>query len=304
MIKKPLENRLGLAGKNVVVLGVADESSIAWGIARAFASHGARVTIGYQQKFFSRVRLLLKQWPDVSGCRCDVLNEGELTSFFAPFQSAGIDVLVHSIAYAPPEAFTRDPSQVGMEAVAQTMDITALSLLRVIRVAKPAFRPWSSVMAMSFQAASRAFPAYGMMGVAKSALESIIRYLALELGRNRVRVNAISPGAVETLASYGEVLAITSDSEAVKNIRGNLVKDTMAAGDREVPGGSKTRSLEWVQAVEKQLRQTLAARCAIEETVCQEDVAGCALFLGSQLSAKITGQVIHVDAGLSSSLIM
>jgi len=301
---EPLEDRLGLAGKNVVVLGVADESSIAWGIATAFASHGARVTIGYQQKFFSRVRLLLKQRPDVSGSRCDVLNQGELASFFAPFQETGMDILVHSIAYAPPEAFTRDPSEVGTAVLDQTMDITALSLLRVIRVAKPALRPWSSVMAMSFQAASRAFPVYGMMGVAKSALESIIRYLAVELGQDRIRVNAISPGPVETLASYGEVLAITSDSRAIENIRGSLVKDTIAAGDREVPGGSETRSLEWVQAVERHLRKTVAAICPIEDSISPEDVAGCALFLGSRLSAKITGQVIHVDAGLSSSLII
>jgi len=298
------EDRLGLAGKSVVVLGVADESSIAWGIAGAFAAHGARVTIGYQQRFFSRVRLLLKQYPNVSGFRCDVLKEEELTSFFEPFRDGGIDVLVHSIAYAPPEAFTRDASEVGMEALAQTVDITALSLLRVIRFAKPGLRPWSSVVAMSFQAATRAFPPYGMMGVAKSALESIVRYLAIELGKDRIRVNAISPGPVETLAAYGEILAISTNPEAVEKIRGKLVKDVMEAGDREIGSSAEAHSVEWVQAVEKQLRQNFAARSPIEETICKEDVAGCALFLGSRLSTKITGQVIHVDAGFSSSMII
>jgi enoyl-[acyl-carrier protein] reductase I len=159
-------------------------------------------------------------------------------------------------------------------------------------------------MAMSFQAAARAFPGYGMMGVAKSALESIIRYLALELGKGRIRINAISPGPVDTLAAYGEILAVSSDPDAIANMRGNLIRDVIAAADRAVAGNSETRSPEWLQAAERQLRQTFAARCAIEETVSKEDIAGCALFLGSRLSTKITGQVIHVDAGLSSSLII
>ena len=192
----------------------------------------------------------------------------------------------------------------GTAAIDQTVDISATSLLRVIRVAKPALRPWSSVMAMSFQAANRAFPAYGLMGVAKSALESVVRYLALELGRNRIRVNAISPGPIETLSSYGEVLAISSDAEAVKRFRGDLVEASIRHADEQVTGRAETRSLEWLQAVESHVKRTIAARSAIEEPVCKEDVAGCALFLGSRLSSKITGQVIHVDAGLSSCLIV
>jgi len=300
----PLDDRLGLTGKKVVVLGVADESSIAWGIARAFAAHGARVTIGYQQRFFSRVRLLLKDCPEISGARCDVLNQEELAAFFAPFQSSAIDILVHSIAYAPAEVFTRPPSEVEVAALDQMMDISAVSLLRVIRVAKLALRPWSSVMTMSFQAAGRAFPAYGLMGVAKSALESLVRYLALELGKDRIRVNAISPGPVETLAAYGEMLAISNDAEAVERIRGDLVKGAFREANEQVAGRAEPRGLEWLQAVETHVRRTFAVRSAIEESVSKEDVAGCALFLGSRLSTKITGQVIHVDAGLSSSFIV
>ena len=300
----PLDDRLGLTGKNVVVLGVADESSIAWGIAKAFAANGARVSIGYQQKFFSRVRMLLKDCPEISGGRCDVLNQEELDSFFAPLQPVGIDVLVHSIAYAPPEVFTRLPSEVGVAALEQTMDTSAVSLLRVIRVAKPALRPWSSIMALSFQGASRAFPVYGLMGVAKSALESIVRYLALELGKDRIRVNAISPGPVETLAAFAEMLAISNDAEAVERMRGDLVKDAFREADTRVAGRAERGSLEWLQAVENKVRRTFAVRSAIEEPVSKEDVAGCALFLGSRLSSKITGQVIHVDAGLSSSFIV
>ena len=101
---------MGLEGKNVVVLGVADESSLAWAIAKRFAEHGAHVFIGYQQKFFSRVRLLLLQNPGVQGDRCDILNDEELTNFFARFESNPLDVLVHAIAYAPNELFTEPAS--------------------------------------------------------------------------------------------------------------------------------------------------------------------------------------------------
>ncbi|RPI23476.1 MAG: SDR family oxidoreductase [Acidobacteria bacterium] len=298
------DDLLALAGRNVVVLGVADESSIAWGIARAFSAHQARVTIGYQQRFFSRVRLLLKEYPEIRGSRCDVLNEAELSAFFAPFREDPIDVLVHSIASAPAEAFTRNPSEVSLEALDSTINVSALSLLRVVQFAKPSLRPWSSVVTLSFQAASRAFPPYGMMGVAKAALESIVRYLALELGRDRIRVNAISPAPLETLSAYGEMMAISGDPDALGKIRGNLISNAFAEADQKTAGSRDTRGIEWLQAVGSHVRRAWALQSPIEEPVTKEDVAGCALFLGSQLSAKITGQVIHVDSGFSSSCIV
>src|SRR5436305_5279935 len=104
-------------GKNVVVLGVADESSIAWGIAKAFADHGGRVYIGYQQKFFSRVRLLMLENPKIQGDRCDVLRDEEMSAFFARFRQDPIDVLVHAIAFAPPEMFTAPASSVSLDAL-------------------------------------------------------------------------------------------------------------------------------------------------------------------------------------------
>lgn len=298
------DDLLGLAGKSVIVLGVADESSIAWGIARAFAAHGARVTIGYQQKFFSRVRMLLKDRPEIAGSRCDVLNEEELGSFFAPFRATGIDVLIHSIAYAPPEAFTRDPSEVSIATLDQTMTVSTMSLLRVIRFSKPALHPWSSVVAMSAQAATRAVPLYGMMGVAKSALESVIRYLAIELGRDRIRVNAISPTPVETLAAYGEMMAFAGEPAALDRPVGNLVREAFSRASAQTAGSAEPQGPEWLHAVAENIRQGVAIRCPIQEPVSKEDVAGCALFLGSRLSTKITGQVIHVDSGLSTSFIV
>jgi enoyl-[acyl-carrier protein] reductase I len=166
----------------VIVLGVADESSIAWAIARAYHGHGARVCIGYQQKFFSRVRMLLREHPDIEGQRCDVTDEAEMTAFFERFRDRPIDVLVHAVAYAAPPLFTRPPSAAEAEAFAQCQRITTWSLAAVVRHAKPFLREWASVITLTSEASTRAMPMYGLMGVAKSALESLARYLALGSG--------------------------------------------------------------------------------------------------------------------------
>jgi len=158
-------------------------------------------------------------------------------------------------------------------------------------------------MTMSFQAASRAAAVYGMMGVAKSTLESLVRYLALELGEDGIRGNAISPGPVETLAGYGEIMAVGEDPECRRRLGGSL-NEAFCQADEQFAGTAGPRGLEWVQVVAKNFQKTVASKCAIRETVSKEDVAGCALFLGSRLSTKITGQVIHVDCGLSSTLIL
>src|ERR1700734_1433468 len=118
----PSDHRgMGLEEKNVVVLGVAEEPSLAWAIAKRFAEHGARVFIGYQQKFFSRVRLLLIQNPGVTGDRCDVEKDEELPNFFPRFQDNPLDVLVHAIAFAPNELFTEPASNCGAEAFCRSL---------------------------------------------------------------------------------------------------------------------------------------------------------------------------------------
>jgi enoyl-[acyl-carrier protein] reductase I len=288
---------LGLAGRNAVVLGVADESSIAWGITRALVRAGARVHIGYQQRFFSRVRLLVRDEPVASAERCDVLDEGELAAFFGRFEDDPLDVLVHAIAHAPPEAFTEPPSGVGAEAFAGTLDVSVQSLARVVAFAKPHLREWASVVTLSFQAASRALPMYGTMGVAKAALESLVRYLAIELGERRIRVNAISPGPVETLSALGPAIAFMRDPAALERQRGAAFRDALEAGDGR-------DELELASSVWASFQREVAARSAIPETITQEDVGACAAFLASDLSRKITGQVIHVDCGLSTSMIL
>lgn len=291
---------MGLAGKIVIVLGVADESSIAWAIAKSFLEEGANVTIGYQQKFFSRVRLLLLKHPELKGDRCDVLVEDELNAFFAPLQANSIDVLVHSIAFGPPTTFTEYTSETTREDFNQTLSISSHSLCQVVRHAKLTLREWGSVMTLSYQASERAAPFYGVMGVAKSALESLVRYLAIEMGEHNVRVNAISPGPIETPAALGETLAFLRDPDALKRQRGSLMEQIISEA-REEADTQGYNEIELAQAACRKLQQAYASRSALQEIVTAQDVADCALFLGSHLSRKITGQVIHVDCGQSSS---
>jgi enoyl-[acyl-carrier protein] reductase I len=292
-----------LAGKNVVVLGVADEGSIAWAIARAFHAHGARVWIGYQQKFFSRVRLLLRQYGDVDAQRCDVTDEAELSAFFSRFDDhTPIDVLVHAIAYAAPQLFTQPPSATRAEMFAQSQQISALSLATVIRHAKPRLREWASIITLTSEASERALPMYGLMGVAKSALESLVRYLAVELGEMRVRVNAILAGPIETPAAMGVVMAFLSDPDRLRTLRNGVAHNALRAAREAV--GDNADEVEYVSAAWKHVQRTVAERSAIRDVISAADVADCALFLGSDYSRKITGQVLRVDCGSSSALII
>lgn len=289
---------MGLEDRNVVVLGVADESSLAWAIAKRFADHGARVFIGYQQKFFSRVRLLLKDNPSIQGDRCDVLVDAEMTSFFARFRENPIDVLVHGIAFAPGEMFTEPPSETSPDGFCQSLTVSAHSLCKVVRFAKPSMRDWASVLTLTYQAAERAEASYGMMGVAKAALESAVRYLALELGCRKIRVNAISAGPVETVAATGIMAAFLRNPDALDRQRARVFRQAIEAAQAE---GGYPDAIALAKGAWKHFQEIVAHRCAIEEMISKDDVADCALFLGSDYSRKITGQVLHVDCGLSTS---
>lgn len=294
---------MDLNDKTAVVLGVADKSSIAWAIVNRLQQYGAKVHIGFQQKFFARVRLLLLENTSVDGARCDVLNDEELQGFFRRFHDKHIDILVHCVAFGPPDVFTSRPSEVNTESLNQTMATSAHSLLKVAGYAKPYLRQWGSVMTLTYQAAWQAQPFYGMMGVAKAALESCVRYLAIELGDKRVRVNAISPGPIATPAALGEVLAFLRSPGALDTEAGKVFKvlikqmqhDSVLAGADDV-----TRA----QAIWARIQERFAKESAMPEIVTQEDVADCALFLASDLSRKVSGQVIHVDCGMSSSRMM
>jgi len=294
---------MDLQNRTAVILGVADRSSIAWAIARRFLEQGAKVHIGYQQKFFSRVRLLLLEHPSVEGRRCDVLQDEELQSFFERFRDEPIDVLVHCIAYGPPDVFTQPPSQVTAESFQQTLSISAHSLLKAAGYAKPYLKEWGSIMTLTYQASEQASPFYGMMGVAKAALESCVRYLAIEMGQKKVRVNAISPGPIATPAAMGEVLSFLRNPAALDGRGGQIFKRALER-IRADPALAGADELTQASALWDAVQERITKECALEELVTQDDVADVASFLASDLSRKITGQVLHVDCGFSSSRLM
>jgi enoyl-[acyl-carrier protein] reductase I len=166
-----------------------------------------------------------------------------------------------------------------------------------VRFAKPHLKEWGSVITLTYQASERAEASYGLMGVSKSALESAVRYLALELGRNKVRVNALSPGPIETVAATGIMGAFLRNPEALERQRARAFQEAIELARAENhPDPLAVASAAW-----KHFQDIAAKRCAIEETVSKEDVADSALFLGSDYSRKITGQVIHIDCGLSTA---
>jgi enoyl-[acyl-carrier protein] reductase I len=288
----------GLVGKNVVVMGVAGRDSIAWAIAEAFLEDGAHVTITYQQRFLSRVRQVLKDFPAVTAARCDVMQEAELEAFFAGSREP-IDVLVHSIAFGPPEIFTRPPSEVSREAFLETQGISVHSLAAVVRHAAPRMREWGSVITLSYQASQRVKQTYGMMGVAKAALECLVRYLAVELGKTRrVRVNAISPGPIPTIAALSEIIAVRRNRGLAPGANPRLAA-ALEEAERAEPRLAALDDYEFARQVWAQLQRHFVESSAIHDLVEARDVADCALFLGSDRSRKMTGQVLLVDCGHS-----
>lgn len=298
---KSNQTSFDLTGKTAAVLGVADRESLAWSIAKTLSDSGAKVIIGYQQKFYSRVRQLLEEEPTIQGTRCDVLNPDELENFFQAFENEGLDVLVHGVAYGPPHAFTESPSQISAPDFTETLEISTHSLAKVVGYARPYLRPWGSVMTLTFQASQRAMPLYGMMGVAKAALESLVRYLAIELGKDRIRVNAISAGPVETLASLSEIIAFRRNPSALKNMPNPFLSTLLA----EAPQGNSSEPSEddellFAKQCWDQIQQQFALRSAIPEKLMAKDIADSALFLASPASKKITGQVLVVDCGFST----
>ena len=189
-------------GKTVVVFGVANEQSIAWHVASHLLEAGANVHITYQQKFKSRVLQLLRN-ADVQPAgvhRCDVTSPEEVSATFAAIGSP-LHALIHCVAFTPYENFSRAVHENPAEDFHTTMEISAWSLLHVVRAAAPYFAPSASVVAMSYLGAQRVVPGYRMMGIAKAALESSVRELAAAVGPDGVRVNAISAGPLKTLAA-------------------------------------------------------------------------------------------------------
>ncbi len=244
-------------GKTAVIFGVANRNSIAWGIAQRLHEEGARIGLSYAGEALRKRVLPLAE---SIGCDfaepCDVTDDTAIDSVFAKASAhfGTIDALVHSLAYAPRDDLDGrmvDVSRVGFQ---QSLDISAYSLIALSRRALPLMPDGGSILSMTYYAAEKVIPRYNAMAIAKAALELITKYLAAELGAQNVRVNAISAGAIKTLAAAG------------------------------IPG------------FRDMLRFTQQA-APLRSLVHQRDVGDAALFLSSDLSRQVSGEILHVDAG-------
>jgi enoyl-[acyl-carrier protein] reductase I len=247
------------AGKQGLVLGVANKRSIAWAIARATAAQGARLALTYQGRFEDHVRELSQGLdPAPLVLPCDVTSDAEIERLFADIdrEFGGLDFLVHGTAFAPREELTAPFSQTTREGFRIALDVSAYSLIVLTRGALPLFerRGGGSVLTLSYLGAERVFPNYNVMGVAKAALEASVRYLAADVGAKNVRVNAISAGPIKTLAAAG------------------------------ISGFSSILSV-------------YRDRAALRRNVEASEIGDAAAFLLSPAASGITGEVLMVDAG-------
>ncbi|KRL84495.1 enoyl-[acyl-carrier-protein] reductase [Lacticaseibacillus pantheris DSM 15945 = JCM 12539 = NBRC 106106] len=193
-----------LNGKTVIVMGVANKNSIAWGCAQAIMASGGKVVLTYQN---DRLRKSLLRFvdPDQPMVQCDVADEGNIDAAFTSIreQYGPVDGLVHAIAYADKESLENDVLQISKAGYNLAQDISAYSFLAVTRSAVRLFPELRSVLTLTYFGSTHVIPNYNIMGVAKAALEANVRYTAKELGPQHVRVNAISAGAIKTLAVTG-----------------------------------------------------------------------------------------------------
>lgn len=246
-----------LEGKKVLIFGIANQRSIAWGIAKTFHEQGAEIGFSYGiPQLEKRVRPLAEQIGVEFIEMCDVSNDDAIDALFAKAEAhfGKIDVLVHSVAYAPREELMGRFLDTTRAGFAQALDISAYSLIALSRRAVPLMADGGSIVCMTYYGAEKVIPHYNTMGVAKAALEATTRYLAADLGPQNIRVNAISAGPIKTLSAGG------------------------IAGFR------------------KMLKYT-EERNPLRRNVDQEEVGRSALYLCSELGSGVTGEVLHVDAG-------
>jgi enoyl-[acyl-carrier protein] reductase I len=246
-----------MKGKRGVIMGVANDRSLAWGIAAACAAQGAELAFTYQGDALGRrVRPLAESVGSSLVLPCDVSDDDSMDAAFAAIaeQWDRIDFLVHAIGYAD-KAFLRGRYlDTPRAAFLQALDISCFSFTAVSRRAVPLMTNGGSLLTLSYLGAERVVPHYNVMGVAKAALEASVRYMAADLGGQRIRVNAISAGPIKTLAASGI--------------------------------GDFRYILKWNQY-----------NAPLERNVTIEEVGGSGLYLLSDLSTGVTGEVHHVDCG-------
>jgi len=195
-----------LNGKTGLVVGVANKHSIAWAIAQSAAGEGARLMFNYQnERLKENVEELVATMPGAKAFPCDVGDDGQISTLMQHVQKeAGtLDFLVHSVAFAPREELTGQFVNTTRQGFATALDVSAYSLVAVTRAALPLMSNGGSIVTLTYLGAERVVQHYNVMGVAKAALESTVRYLAYDLGPKNIRVNAISAGPIKTLAARG-----------------------------------------------------------------------------------------------------
>ncbi|MCE2463206.1 MAG: enoyl-ACP reductase [Dehalococcoidia bacterium] len=200
--------QIDLSGKKGIVFGVANDRSIAWAIAQILSGAGAHLVLTYQnERLRGRVSKLAESLDNALMLECDVSDDEQIASVFQGVarEFDNLDFLVHSIAYASRDDLGGDFSSTGREGFRIALDISAYSLIPLVREAAPLMekKGGGSILTMTFQASERVFPGYNIMGTAKAALENEVKQLAAEYGARNIRVNAISAGPLETLAARG-----------------------------------------------------------------------------------------------------
>jgi enoyl-[acyl-carrier protein] reductase I len=195
-----------LEGRIAVVFGVANKRSIAWSIAQGLHQAGAKLAITYQnERLAQEAKDLIEAMPGAEAFQCDVSRDEEIAQLFQTLQQRydKVHVLVHSVAFAPAEELKGEFVNTTREGFRVALDVSAYSLVAVSRAAAPLMTDGGSIITMSYFGAEKVVPHYNVMAVAKAALECTVRYLAYDLGKKNIRVNAISAGPIKTLAARG-----------------------------------------------------------------------------------------------------
>ncbi len=246
-----------LSGRNFVVFGVANKRSIAWSIAQGLHQAGATLAITYQnERLEQEAKDLIESLPGATGFMCDVSKDEEIDQLFAKLKTryGKLHGLVHSVAFAPAAELSGEFVNTTREGFRIALDVSVYSLVAVARAAAPLMEDGGSILTMTYYASEKVVPRYNVMAVAKAGLECTVRYLAYDLGKKKIRVNAISAGPIKTLAARG------------------------IAGFGDMLKGH-------------------VERAPLQRNVDVAEVGSTGVFLASDASSGITGEVIYVDCG-------
>ena len=246
-----------MAGKRGLIMGLANDKSIAWGIAKALAEQGAEIAFSYQgETLMKRVEPLITSIGMSEMVECDVSDEASVDALFARLATlwGKIDFLVHAIGFSDKNELRGRYIDTSKANFLMTMDISVYSFTSVARRAAAMMGPGGSLLTLTYYGAEKVMPHYNVMGLAKAALETSVQYMAEDLGKDGIRVNAISAGPIKTLAASGI--------------------------------GDFRYILKWNEL-----------NSPLRRNVTQEEVGKAALYLLSDLGSGTTGEVLHVDAG-------